>query len=623
MDFKEKLDYLLDAEYYALFEEEKGALCMQICEDGRPIYNYAKGQAQKDGELCPADINTVFNIGSVSKMFAAAAILILCGRGMVKLDGKVCDYIENFRVGGKKETRITPKMLINHTSGLRGTVFGCGVGYEYIDVKSDYLKKLNQSTLQYEPGADRIYCDDGFLIAQILTEKISGRPFEEFVRKEIFDAVGMDNTGKSIGERIGSDYGSAYCIKQKPPETISMYGVAGFSSSVRDLCLFGNNICGAVGGIIPEDMADELFEKNSAGVGWDCRLETENSELWIKKGRSTDYSSMLIVCPQRRITVSLLCSSAQRSQNTDEEIVRAVFGKIIPRTEEPGLSLEHIAQLGGIYVGNWDVYELTADVKNGELIMHSTSGITADVRFSYDNGRFYKNGTNTDIYYLKKMSAGGVGLFRKDRSLGGESLKYKRIDEPYVSRESAEWLERKLWLKINQTPAEVVFSPEAFHVTKPEFIFSGTAKYNDIIIFYGTQRMLNKARATPVLTSGYQLEAVFENCGEGIIAKLSGAKYLMAEQCLQALCVGQSCVEIGKNGFNVWYKSDSDGIIRLQCEGRGRAVLFDKRRRSCFDTLFDGEYAQVKSGMFVKIIGDIGDRVRITYDAHANVNNAQ
>lgn len=108
------------------------------------------------------NINSIFNIGSISKVFTAVAVLILQDMGKIKLDEKVVKYLPNFKMKDPRYEEITIRMLLNHSSGLRGTSFTGAFGYSFCEVVVLFFKNLENSSLQYNPGFIRIYCDDGF-----------------------------------------------------------------------------------------------------------------------------------------------------------------------------------------------------------------------------------------------------------------------------------------------------------------------------------------------------------------------------------------------------------------------------------------------------------------------------
>ena len=133
--------------------------------DGKIVY--AEGFGLRDrGNNLQVDTETQFNMGSVSKIFTAASILVLAQEDRLSLDDPVTDYIPEFSMSDPRYKDITVRMLLNHTSGFHGTNSKDG----FTSVKnrnyiSQTLESLKTGTLMHDPGAISVYCNDGFTVA--------------------------------------------------------------------------------------------------------------------------------------------------------------------------------------------------------------------------------------------------------------------------------------------------------------------------------------------------------------------------------------------------------------------------------------------------------------------------
>ena len=161
-------------------------------DQGKIVYSEGIGAANRS-ENRPVDKNTRFNIGSTSKMFVAAAILMLVDEGKVALDESVAKYIPEFKMKDKRYKDITVRMLFNHSSGLPGTTFfpaykSGGDPHEIL------LETLKDANLKHEPGGMSLYCNDGFTLAEIIVERVSDKKFLDFLKERIFDPLQMRNT---------------------------------------------------------------------------------------------------------------------------------------------------------------------------------------------------------------------------------------------------------------------------------------------------------------------------------------------------------------------------------------------------------------------------------------------
>ncbi|MFD7631699.1 serine hydrolase domain-containing protein [Streptomyces sp. NPDC059851] len=148
-----------------------------------------------------------FRIGSTTKTFTATLVLQLVAEGRIGLDGPVADHLPEFGL----DRRITVRMLLQHTSGLfsfTGEYYDDGTtapgipwqGQEWVDnmfhtYRPEELVRLALSKpARFEPGTDWSYSNTNYVLARLLVEKVSGRPFAEEMQRRILGPLGLSGT---------------------------------------------------------------------------------------------------------------------------------------------------------------------------------------------------------------------------------------------------------------------------------------------------------------------------------------------------------------------------------------------------------------------------------------------
>jgi len=173
--------------------------------------------------------DTIFDAASLTKVVACTpAIMLLVQRGEVKLEEPVQSYIPEFKGDGKEA--ITVRELLTHTSGLRGD----------IETKTDWhgrqtaIAKACEEKLQNIPGTTFLYSDINFFLLGEIVQRVSKTPFEEFVAKELFEPLKMEDTGYLPPESKLSRIAPTEAVSGKPwrgvvhdPTARHMGGVAG------------------------------------------------------------------------------------------------------------------------------------------------------------------------------------------------------------------------------------------------------------------------------------------------------------------------------------------------------------------------------------------------------------
>jgi uncharacterized protein YbbC (DUF1343 family)/CubicO group peptidase (beta-lactamase class C family) len=154
------------------------------------VYHKAYGNRAVVPKIEPMTEDTIFDAASLTKVVACTpAIMLLVERGQVNLDATVQSYIPEFKGDGKEA--ITVRQLLTHTSGLRPD----------IETKSDWhgqqvaIQKASEEKLQAKPGTALRYSDINLFLTGEIVQRVSKMPLEEFVKKNIYDPLGMKDTG--------------------------------------------------------------------------------------------------------------------------------------------------------------------------------------------------------------------------------------------------------------------------------------------------------------------------------------------------------------------------------------------------------------------------------------------
>jgi Beta-lactamase class C and other penicillin binding proteins len=165
-------------------------LSFALVEDGATVFSKGYGEASRGR---PATADTPYYLGSTAKMFTALAVLRLVEEARVELDAPYKRYVGEFRlaVPGAAE-RITVRHLLNQTSGLsdRGAV-GDSTGGSSLEAE---LARLRSVVPLSEPGTSFRYYNVNYRLLALLVERVSGRPFGDFVEKEVFAPLGMSSS---------------------------------------------------------------------------------------------------------------------------------------------------------------------------------------------------------------------------------------------------------------------------------------------------------------------------------------------------------------------------------------------------------------------------------------------
>lgn len=186
----EQLVRAVDEKAKSEAQADRFAGAILIARNGKVLYKNALGLADRDRKIANA-LDTRFRIGSMNKMFTAAAALQLVSKGKLDLAGNVGKYLPDYP-NRDLATKVTIRHLLTHTGGT-GDIFGPEFDKHRLELKTlaDYVKLYGARGLEFEPGSKWNYSNYGFLLLGSLIEAVSGLSYYEYVRKNIFEPAGM------------------------------------------------------------------------------------------------------------------------------------------------------------------------------------------------------------------------------------------------------------------------------------------------------------------------------------------------------------------------------------------------------------------------------------------------
>lgn len=199
------------------------AISVCVVNNGRISY------AQTFG---PANADTAFSLGSVSKMFTAVSVMQLVQRGLVSLDAPSGKYLPQYPV----LQNVTVRELLDHTGGLRNILDDAVASGDVRNpvTPAAILSKALAAPLDFTPGTDWNYSNTGYVALGQLIERVSGMPLAKYEEQHIFTPAGMKHT--YVAPALGAD--TAAPFNGSPGDWSWYYAVGNVFASATDLARF-------------------------------------------------------------------------------------------------------------------------------------------------------------------------------------------------------------------------------------------------------------------------------------------------------------------------------------------------------------------------------------------------
>jgi CubicO group peptidase (beta-lactamase class C family) len=257
---------------------------VRVWRDGRTLFSRAYGLASLTYGI-PFETTTPTNIGSTSKQFTAFSVLLEQERGHLSLDDDIRKYFPELPDFGQT---VTIRNLLTHTSGLREflNLYALSGADTRSLKREDVLRAVErQPALQNVPGAEFNYNNTGFSLAAQIVEKTSGEDYDDFVRENIFEPLGMKHswvrmTPASIIPGASEGYTPGDGGWTAPGDLGGAVGAGGVYASVEDLERWGENLL-------------------SPRVGTPGMVEAMMTESTLNDGKGSGYGFGLFIDEQR------------------------------------------------------------------------------------------------------------------------------------------------------------------------------------------------------------------------------------------------------------------------------------------------------------------------------------
>jgi len=584
------------------------------------------------------------NVGSVSKVYTVASVMQLVDQGKVDLDAPVTEYIPDFKLADERYQKITVRMLMNHTSGLMGSVYGeiFLLDDESSDYHDAFLGILRKEGLKYEPGTCNCYCNDGFTLLEILVERVSGMTFTDYLEENVCKPLSLDETGtpwNMDADGLVPIYVSGNV--KIAPERGSAIGAGGVISTARDVSNFGAAFFRGNEKLLSEKAKKEMAKNYQVGcnecfgLGWDevAKKDYEKAGVTVlSKGGDTFFQhASLVVAPDEKISVAVLSSGGESGFN--EEMALELLDVALL---EQGISVEHPVKempelvyavpeeclsYEGVYANAYGTFSITFPNQQYVQIVSLTHDVAFEQQYVYSkDGSFVE--VSGDVASGKAIPVRPVntlsfeeknGQVRLMDQLGGCAL-YKASANNVSEQVQKAWEQRDgvSYYYVNGSASD-----ETYAIENHRF----TLRTNEDVWGYVNGRvMLDENHA------GYQTimpGTAARDLSNVRMETVDGKEYLcmdeynyrfISEECIPVLTEDVTEVAL-KTKEASWFKLDGakNVTLRLELPEKSAAYVYDQYgnlRYTSHAAQYGNEVPLPEYGMIV-FIGETGGNVNV------------
>ncbi|HEX4222365.1 MAG TPA: serine hydrolase [Pseudonocardiaceae bacterium] len=305
-----------------------------------------------------ATVDSVFQIGSISKVWTTTVIMQLVDEGKLDLDAPVIEVLPELHLSDPDATKkVTTRQLLTHTSGIDGDVFtDTGRGDDCVE---RYVALLADAAQNHPLGATWSYCNSGFVIAGRIIEKLTGKTWDAALRERLFTPLGLAHT-VTLPEEALLHSAAVGHLGEAEPELAPVWclprsmGPAGLiTSTVADVLAFAR--LHLTGGLAADgtrllaaesaanmaakhaDLPDKHVLGDSWGLGW-IRYDFNGHRVIGHDGGTIGQAAFLRILPEQGVAVALLTNGGHPRdlyQDLYEEIFAEIADVEVPRPLTP------------------------------------------------------------------------------------------------------------------------------------------------------------------------------------------------------------------------------------------------------------------------------------------------
>ena len=358
-----------------------------VVKDGELFFAKGYGLADIEAGIPVDPENTLFRIGSGSKLFTATAVMQLVEQGKLNLDEDINIYLD-FEIPDTFPEPITLRHLLSHTSGLDVSALNIGVpSVDELLPTGEWLR-IHMRDRVRPPGEVPAYSNYGLTLAGYIVELVSGMPYEQYLEQNILDPLGMEHTTarQPLPAELAPDYYTGYLYADGEYQSVHELGLGDYefenvtvipagsiSTSTTDMAKF--MIAHLQNGrYSDEEIAEvQILEEataqqmHSTSFSYDPRLnglayafwELSWNDQWIigHPGDMVTHHSMLALLPDQDLGVYAVWNGEGGLQLNEGPFLHAFLDHYYPLAEVDPEPMAGAAERAGWYTGS---YRMTA-----------------------------------------------------------------------------------------------------------------------------------------------------------------------------------------------------------------------------------------------------------------------
>ena len=609
----------------AITDTGASSVSLAFVDGDKVVWAETFGFADKESAT-PPTADTMYAIGSTSKILAALAVMKLVDGRKISLDAPLTRYMKSFAMASPKYRQVTVRHLLNHGSGFPGADYrNAETASPFEGYPAQVKETLQISRLKHDPGFMNVYCNDCFTLVEELIQAVTGKKYAQFLQDEVFDPLAMGHTRCPLEYFPPDTFAQRYSGATRLPQLfVNTCAAGGLYSTPTDMARVAVMLIdkGRIGGTpflskssvsaMGVDQTRGSFNPVksytwSYGLGLDSvqqpGLKAVGIVGWHKGGDTTLYGSAILMVPGARLAAIVIGASGSFGSDratliaerillralAEKKLIRAMPTPLEPKslplkTPSPAL----LAAIQGYYAENTLLLKVEPGSDKSLNIFWLDAGtntwkdfakglkLRIDGRFASDDnpGTAYSFKTAENRTYLITRTPAGYKHYQDDGVTAQKVAALLDLPDAWSDR----CVSGRKWLLTNEHPQGPMWTaPRIELMSVDNLLFSHTGGMQILNPFLGTS-MAGMMLLIPQMNGRDINDFVLVTRGSEEWVR-SGSYLYRPRETMKALNIAGDTIKIGPEGLSEWRSLALAAEAAISVVTSGRWRLFDSNFR--------------------------------------------
>lgn len=411
------------------------------------------GYGDYDKKIAVDPKKTLFQIGSVGKLFTSIGLLQQIEKEKISLNDNVNQYLNNWKIRNSFNKPVTPFQLLTHTAGFNDRFLNyMAKSNSEVESLGKHLPKNMPSVFQ-SPGTEINYSNYSYALTGHLIEQVSGKSFEEYIQSNIFNTLKLSSATYDIPNDYLKKglYANGYSIRDTSFVVAKMFPrhakpAGSIAATGKDMLLFAQALLKRDTTLLKDETYDlllkEQFTNHRKLTGYTLGMEVQNYNghiAYAKGGQVTGFLSVLIVFPDLDLTLFISTNTHLESQF--DNILHGIISRFFPKKKASPVTVdfdikeyvgkyankranhENVEELFQLYSGQFAIYES----KTGNLMAYHDDKRN---EYQYLGDDVFQNLTDSNVYIVFNRENGKItSMYRNVNMMGAEiPTSYRKLN---------------------------------------------------------------------------------------------------------------------------------------------------------------------------------------------------